>query len=195
MKRLAILGSTGSIGQSTLAVVAEHPGEFAVAGLAAGQNVKVLAEQVRQFRPARVSVQSEAVAAHLRELLDRDASPEILWGPAGVREVAVASGAELVVSAMVGAVGLEPTLAAIDAGLPVALANKETLVAAGSLVMAAAKNRGVPIIPVDSEHSAIFQALHGQPRGMCGGSGSLRPGGRFAPGTWSACARLRPPRP
>jgi 1-deoxy-D-xylulose-5-phosphate reductoisomerase len=164
MKRLAILGSTGSIGQSTLAVVAEHPNEFAVAGLAAGQNVKVLAEQIRQFRPARVSVQDETVAAALRELVPREGAPEILWGQAGAREVAVASGADLVVSAMVGAVGLEPTLAAIHAGLPVALANKETLVAAGSLVMAAARERGVPIIPVDSEHSAIFQALHGQRR-------------------------------
>jgi 1-deoxy-D-xylulose-5-phosphate reductoisomerase len=162
MKRLAILGSTGSIGQSTLAVVAEHPGEYAVTGLAAGQNVKVLAEQIRQFRPVRVSVQSEAVAAQLRDLLPGAEAPEILFGPAGAREVAVASGADLVVSAMVGAVGLEPTLAAIQAGLPVALANKETLVAAGSLVMAAAKAKGVAIIPVDSEHSAIFQALHGQ---------------------------------
>jgi 1-deoxy-D-xylulose-5-phosphate reductoisomerase len=164
MKRLAILGSTGSIGQSTLAVVAEHPGEFVVTGLAAGQNVQVLAEQIRRFRPARVSVQSEAVAAHLLELLPPDEAPEILWGRAGAREVAVASGADLVVSAMVGAVGLEPTLAALQAGLPVALANKETLVAAGSLVMAAAKAKGVPIIPVDSEHSAIFQALQGQSR-------------------------------
>ncbi|MFZ5449693.1 MAG: 1-deoxy-D-xylulose-5-phosphate reductoisomerase [Thermodesulfobacteriota bacterium] len=162
MKRLAILGSTGSIGQSTLAVVAEHPEEFAVAGLAAGQNAQVLAEQIRQFRPALVSVQDKAVAAQLRELLSRDGNLELLWGPEGAREVAVASGADLVVSAMVGAVGLEPTLAAIQAGLPIALANKETLVAAGSLVMAAAKKRGVPIIPVDSEHSAIFQALHGQ---------------------------------
>jgi 1-deoxy-D-xylulose-5-phosphate reductoisomerase len=164
MKYLAILGSTGSIGQSTLAVVAEHPGEFAVTGLAAGQNVKVLAEQIRQFRPARVSVQDEAVAADLRQLVPAKGAPEILWGRTGAREVAVASGADLVVSAMVGAVGLEPTLAAIQAGLPVALANKETLVAAGSLVMAAAQERGVSIIPVDSEHSAIFQALHGQRR-------------------------------
>ena len=162
MKSLAILGSTGSIGQSTLAVVAEHPGEFAVTGLAAGQNIKVLAEQIRQFGPARVSVQDEAVAANLRQLLPPGAAPEILWGAAGAREVAVASGADLVVSAMVGAVGLAPTLAAIQAGLPVALANKETLVAAGSLVMEAARERGVSIIPVDSEHSAIFQALHGQ---------------------------------
>jgi 1-deoxy-D-xylulose-5-phosphate reductoisomerase len=162
MKRLAILGSTGSIGQSTLAVVAEHPEEFTVTGLAAGQNVKILAEQIQQFRPALVSVQSEAVAAQLRELVPPAGTPQLLWGPAGAREVAVASGADLVVSAMVGAVGLEPTLAAIQAGLPVALANKETLVAAGSLVMAAAHKHGVSIIPVDSEHSAIFQALHGQ---------------------------------
>lgn len=162
MKRLAILGSTGSIGQSTLAVVAEHPEEFAVTGLAAGQNAKILAEQIRQFRPALVSVQDEKVAAHLRELLPQAEIPELLSGPDGARQVAVATGADLVVSAMVGAVGLEPTLAAIQAGLPLALANKETLVAAGSLVMAAAKAKGVPIIPVDSEHSAIFQALHGQ---------------------------------
>ena len=162
MKRLAILGSTGSIGQSTLAVVAEHPDEFAVVGLAAGQNVQVLADQIRRFHPAMVSVQNESVAAQLRELLPREGAPELLWGPEGAREVAVATGADLVVSAMVGAVGLEPTLAAIQAGLPVALANKETLVAAGSLVMAAAKAKGVSIIPVDSEHSAIFQALRGQ---------------------------------
>ncbi|MDP2046115.1 MAG: 1-deoxy-D-xylulose-5-phosphate reductoisomerase, partial [Deltaproteobacteria bacterium] len=115
MKSIAILGSTGSIGQSTLAVVAEHPGEFAVSGLAAGQNVKVLAEQIRQFGPARVSVQDEAVAATLRELLPPAGAPDILWGAAGAREVAVASGADLVVSAMVGAVGLSPTLAAIQA--------------------------------------------------------------------------------
>jgi 1-deoxy-D-xylulose-5-phosphate reductoisomerase len=164
MKRLAILGSTGSIGQSTLAVVAEHPEEFAVLGLAAGGNVNLLAEQIRQFRPTLVSVQSETAATQLRELVAREGSPEILWGPAGARQVAVAPGVDLVVSAMVGAVGLEPTLAAIQAGMPVALANKETLVAAGSLVMAMAKAQGVPIIPVDSEHSAIFQALHGQRR-------------------------------
>jgi len=162
VKRLAILGSTGSIGVSTLAVVAQHPGEFAVAGLAAGQNVKLLAEQIRQFRPALVSVQDEVVAAGLKELLPQTGAPEILWGAQGACRVATAPGVDLVVSAMVGAVGLEPTLAAVQAGIPVALANKETLVAAGPLVMAAAKERGVPLIPVDSEHSAIFQSLQGQ---------------------------------
>ena len=162
MKRLAILGSTGSIGSSTLAVAAEHPGEFQVTGLAAGQNVQLLADQVKQFHPAVVSVQDEAGAAGLRALLPGAGAPEILTGPGGVLQVATASGADMVVSALVGAVGLSPTLAAIEAGIPVALANKETLVAAGPLVMAAARARGVPLIPVDSEHSAIFQALQGQ---------------------------------
>jgi 1-deoxy-D-xylulose-5-phosphate reductoisomerase len=164
MKRLAILGSTGSIGQNALAVVAAHPEEFAVVGLAAGQNVAVLAEQIRQFRPARVSVKDEASARRLRERLSPAPAPEILTGPAGAVQVATSPGVNLVVSAMVGAVGLEPTLAAVEAGITVALANKETLVAAGPLVMAAARDRGVAIIPVDSEHSAIFQALQGQRR-------------------------------
>jgi 1-deoxy-D-xylulose-5-phosphate reductoisomerase len=162
MKRLSILGSTGSIGQSTLAVVAEHPGEFQVAGLAAGRKIQVLAEQIQQFRPALVSVQDEAGVAALRDLLPPDAAPEILCGAAGVLQVATGVDADMVVSAMVGAVGLPPTLAAVEAGIPVALANKETLVAAGDLVMAAAQSRGVPLIPVDSEHSAIFQALQGE---------------------------------
>jgi len=164
MKRLAILGSTGSIGQNTLSVVAEHPQEFMVVSLAAGQNTALLAEQIEQFRPRVVSVQDEAAAARLKELTPPSLAAEILFGPEGAVAAATAPGADLVVSAMVGAVGLEPTLAAVDAGIPVALANKETLVAAGSLVMALARTRGVPLIPVDSEHSAIFQAIQGQRR-------------------------------
>jgi len=165
MKRLAILGSTGSIGCSTLAVVAEHPEEFTVVALAAGKNVTLLAEQTRQFHPALVSVQDETAAARLRELLSgSNPAPEIMAGRSGALAVATAPGVEMVVSAMVGAVGLEPTMAAIRANLPVALANKETLVAAGPLVMSLAKEKGVPLIPVDSEHSAIFQALQGQRR-------------------------------
>jgi len=135
-----------------------------VVGLAAGKNVDLLAEQIKRFRPVLVSVQDEAAAARLRELVGPNPAPEILAGRSGALAVATAPGVELVVSAMVGAVGLEPTLAAIRANLPVALANKETLVAAGPLVMALAKERGVPLIPVDSEHSAIFQALQGQRR-------------------------------
>ncbi len=164
VKNLAILGSTGSIGRSTLAVVAEHPGEFLVKGLAAGRNAELLAAQIRQFRPARVSMQDEEAAARLRELLPPGKNPEILAGPQGAAAVATMAGVDLVVSAMVGVAGLEPTLAAIHAGLPVALANKETLVAAGPLVMAAARERGVALIPVDSEHSALMQALQGQRR-------------------------------
>ncbi len=162
MKRLAILGSTGSIGQNALAVVAEHPQEFQVVGLAAGKNVGMLAEQIRAVRPARVSVQDEAVARDLRESLAGHPLVEILVGPEGAVSVASAPEADIVVSAMVGAVGLPPTLAAVEAGKTVALANKETLVAAGPLVMSAVVARGVALIPVDSEHSAIFQALEGQ---------------------------------
>jgi 1-deoxy-D-xylulose-5-phosphate reductoisomerase len=187
MKRLAILGSTGSIGRSTLAVVAEHPAEFGVAALAAGKNVALLAEQIRQFQPALVSVQDEAAAARLRELVGQNPGPEIFAGRSGALAVATAPGVDLVVSAMVGAVGLEPTLAAIRANLPVALANKETLVAAGPLVMALAKERGVPLIPVDSEHSAIFQALQGQRRADIRRLWLTASGGPFR--TWEA-ARL-----
>ncbi len=164
MKRLAILGSTGSIGQNALAVVAEHPQEFQVVGLAAGKNVRVLAQQIREFRPKWVSVQDEAVARELRESLANFPSLDILSGPEGAVAVAAAPEADLVVSAMVGAVGLKPTMAAVEAGKTVALANKETLVAAGPLVMAAVAARGGTLIPVDSEHSAIFQALAGQRR-------------------------------
>jgi 1-deoxy-D-xylulose-5-phosphate reductoisomerase len=164
MKRLAILGSTGSIGQNALAVVSEHPHEFQVVGLAAGKNVGVLAEQIRMVRPLQVSVQDEATAQKLKKTLAGDPPVEILAGPEGAVAVAAAPEVDLVVSAMVGAVGLEPTLAAVKAGKTIGLANKETLVAAGSLVMAAVAANGATLIPVDSEHSAIFQALEGQRR-------------------------------
>jgi len=164
MKRLAILGSTGSIGRNALAVAAAHPEEFRVVGLAAGKNLAVLAEQVRAVGPARVSVQDEEAARELKALLKGETSVEILAGSEGAVAVAADVNADLVVSAMVGAVGLEPTMAAIEAGKTVALANKETLVAAGSLVMAAVAKNGAALIPVDSEHSAIFQALEGQRR-------------------------------
>ena len=164
MKKIAILGSTGSIGQSALKVVAEHPEEFTVVALAAGRQVSLLAQQIAAFRPALVSVQDEAGARALRDLLPAGSVPEILVGPEGACRVATAPGVDLVVSAMVGAVGLKPTLAAVEAGITVALANKETLVAAGPLVMAAARRNGAALIPVDSEHSAIFQSLEGHRR-------------------------------
>ena len=161
---MAILGSTGSIGQNALAVVAEHPQEFQVVGLAAGKNLGVLVGQIKELHPALVSVQDEIAARELRALLGSDASVEILSGSEGSVAVAMAAEVDLVVSAMVGAVGLEPTLAAVEAGKTVALANKETLVAAGPLVMAAVAANGAALIPVDSEHSAIFQALAGHSR-------------------------------
>ena len=161
MKRLAVLGSTGSIGRNVLDVVRQFPEKFQIVGLAAGRNLRLLAEQVRDFQPALVSVQDKSLAADLASLLASPNHTKIVSGIAGAKEVAASSQADLVVSAMVGAVGLEPTLTAIHQGIAVALANKETLVTAGPLVMAAAREQQVPIIPIDSEHSAIFQAIQG----------------------------------
>jgi 1-deoxy-D-xylulose-5-phosphate reductoisomerase len=192
MKRLAILGSTGSIGQSALSVVAEHPEEFRVVGLAAGKNVALLAEQIRRFRPTLVSVQDEDAARRLKELVNGPGAPEILMGPGGALAVAGAPDANLVLSAMVGAVGLEPTLAAIEAGKIVALANKETLVAAGPLVMERVKANGTALIPVDSEHSAIFQALHGQRREDIKKLWLTASGGPFRSWTLAQLAKVTP---
>jgi 1-deoxy-D-xylulose-5-phosphate reductoisomerase len=159
VKRLTLLGSTGSIGEQTLAVALEFPERFRVAALAAGRNVARLAEQVRQLRPERVAVADEGAARELTERLGRE-TPELGVGAAGL--VAVAEHpADLVVAGLVGAVGLAPTLAAIRAGRDVALANKEVLVMAGALVQREVRRRGVRLLPVDSEHSAIFQALAG----------------------------------
>src|SRR5512139_1423702 len=135
MKSLAILGSTGSIGVSTLEIVAAHPGRFRVVALTAGRNLALLEQQVRAFRPQWVAVADAADAAALKARLG-SLAPCILSGRDGLLACAADSGAQLVVSAIVGAAGLEPTLAAIEAGLDVALANKETLVAAGEVVMA-----------------------------------------------------------
>ena len=160
MKRIAVLGSTGSVGEQTLEVAAAFPDRFQVVALAAGRRIEKLAEQVRRFRPALVSVAEAEDALALRDLLGA-AAPAIAFGDAGLAEVATAD-ADLVVSALVGAVGLEPTLAAIRAGRDVALANKEVMVMAGALVLREVKARGVRLLPVDSEHSAIFQVLAGQ---------------------------------
>jgi len=161
VKRLAVLGSTGSIGRNVLEVVRQFPERFQIVGLAAGQNLSLLAEQVREFRPALVSVADSRLQSELGQRLPQGTGCRIVGGMAGAIEVAAGTGADLVVSAMVGAVGLEPTMAAIEQGIAVALANKETLVVAGPLIMAAARQRQVPIIPIDSEHSAIFQAIQG----------------------------------
>ena len=164
MKTLSVLGSTGSIGVSTLHVVAAHPQEFSVTALAAGRNVRLLSEQIERFRPRLAAVIDEEHASRLRGMLGRAPKTRILSGMEGYREAAAAAGTDMVVSAMVGAAGLVPTLEAIEAGRDIALANKETLVMAGRIVLRKAAERGVNIIPVDSEHSAIFQCLQGHGR-------------------------------
>jgi len=161
MKKIALLGSTGSIGTSTLDVVRRNPQQLQVAAMACGRNVERVLEQIREFSPSLVSVTAEADAVRLREALGAEA-PEILWGREGSVRVATHPEAQTVVSAIVGAAGLEPTYAAIQAKKDIALANKETMVVAGEFMNAAARHRGVKIFPVDSEHSAIFQCLNGE---------------------------------
>lgn len=159
-KRIAILGSTGSIGTQTLDVIAHDPDSYRVEGLAAGSNVKLLLEQVRRFRPRIVSVASKELAEQVRLHVGPDV--RVFYGEQGLIEVAAGTEAELVVTALVGSQGLKPTLAAIEAGKHIGLANKETLVTAGHLVSRLAASRGVSLLPVDSEHSAVFQCLNGE---------------------------------
>lgn len=158
MKRIAILGSTGSIGTQALALAARHPDRFRVVALAARENLDLLTEQVRTFHPRLVSVATADGAGALRSRLD-GAGTEVVWGEAGILQVATDPDADLVLSAVVGAAGLLPTFAAVRAGKVVALANKEALVTAGELITAEAARRGARLLPVDSEHSAIFQCL------------------------------------
>ena len=158
-KRIALLGSTGSIGQQTLDVVRRFPDHFRIVALAARSNVSLLAQQVREFQPDLVTCFADTpeVEAKARQLL-----PEAVFGEQGLLAVATHADADIVVAATSGLVGLKPTLAAIGAGKVIALANKETLVMAGHLVMQAAQRAGVPIFPIDSEHSAIWQCLRGE---------------------------------
>lgn len=162
VKGIAVLGSTGSIGRSTLEVMRRHPGSFRVVTLAAGTNVELLKAQVQEFRPAFVSVLTEEASGSLKSYID--ASTEVGFGLEGAERAATYEGVDITVSAIVGAAGLLPTLAAIRAGKDVALANKETLVAAGPIVMEEVRKNGVRLLPVDSEHSAVFQALLGHRR-------------------------------
>ena len=161
-RKIAILGSTGSIGENALRVAAQFPERIEVAALAAGANWERLAEQARRFRPRLVALADPGAAARARDALP----PGIraLSGEEGLREAAAGAGADLVVSALVGAAGLRPTLAAIEAGASIALANKEALVMAGALVTSRARARGAALLPVDSEHAAAAQALAGRPR-------------------------------
>ncbi|CAM4242770.1 1-deoxy-D-xylulose-5-phosphate reductoisomerase [Paenibacillus tarimensis] len=160
MKQISILGSTGSIGTQTLDVIANDPEQYEVAGLAAGTNVRLLVEQALRFNPKKVSLATREAAEEARVGLP--AEIKVLYGEEGLDEIAADTGAECVVTALVGSQGLRSTLAAINAGARIGLANKETLVTAGHLVMRQAADRGVDILPVDSEHSAIYQCLNGE---------------------------------
>lgn len=161
MKRITILGSTGSIGTKTLDVIESHPDDFTVVALASHSNIALLAEQAKKYRPKLVAIYDESKFSDLKNsLIGTDI--KLACGASGVEEVARYDGADLTLIAIAGSAGLIPTLAAIEGGKTVALANKEPLVMAGGIITARAKEKGTKIIPVDSEHSAIFQCLNGQ---------------------------------
>lgn len=165
-KPISIVGSTGSIGTQTLDIVAENPDKFRVVALAAGSNVTLLADQVKAFKPQLVSIRNESLVGELKEALaDADYMPDIIPGEQGVIEVARHPECVTVVTGIVGCAGLKPTVAAIEAGKNIALANKETLIAGGPFVLPLAHKHNVKILPADSEHSAIFQCIQGFPEG------------------------------
>jgi 1-deoxy-D-xylulose 5-phosphate reductoisomerase len=162
VKKIAILGSTGSIGTQTLEIVRENT-DLEVVGLAAGSNVELLEKQVREFRPRLVSLQSEKYCKELKLRL-ADMEVEIVSGMEGLIQIAEMEESEVLITAIVGMIGIQPTIAAICKGKDIALANKETLVTAGHIIMPLAAQKGVSILPVDSEHSAIFQSMQGENR-------------------------------
>lgn len=163
MKKVAILGSTGTIGRNTLDVIRHHQKRFRVAALAAGSNIRLLEEQIREFRPEIVSLERKEDAEFIRNRFKKD-SLRVTYGLDGVLEIGGNPGNDIVVSAITGINGLKPTLAAVRAGKSVALANKESMVVAGSLLRAEARKSGARIIPVDSEHSGVLQCLAGEDR-------------------------------
>jgi len=164
MKYLSILGSTGSIGTRALEIVRMHPDHFKVKALTAANNIDALARQIVEFKPELVAVLNETKAMELSRILKGNDRPQILFGEDGYCEAASYRDSDMILLAMVGSVGLKPALCAIASKKQIALANKETLVMAGQIVMAAARENGVSILPVDSEHSAIFQCLKGNPK-------------------------------
>jgi 1-deoxy-D-xylulose-5-phosphate reductoisomerase len=165
VKAITLLGSTGSIGTQTLDIVAQYPEQFQIVGLAAGRNVELLARQIRQFRPQIVALSDSEALPDLRlAIADVDPQPILLGGAEGVVEVARYGESQSVVTGIVGCAGLLPTLAAIAAGKDIALANKETLIAGGPVVLPLVQQQGVKLLPADSEHSAIFQCLQGVPQ-------------------------------
>ncbi|MFO5527381.1 MAG: 1-deoxy-D-xylulose-5-phosphate reductoisomerase [Cuspidothrix sp.] len=166
MKAITLIGSTGSIGTQTLDIVSEHPDKFRIVGLAAGRNVELFAAQIRQFRPQIAAISAADKLPELQEAI-RDVYPQpiLLAGETGVIEVARYGDAQTVVTGIVGCAGLLPTIAAIEAGKDIALANKETIIAGAPVVLPLVEKHGVKLLPADSEHSAIFQCLQGVPQG------------------------------
>lgn len=162
MKKIGILGSTGSIGTQTLEIVRSNP-DLQVIALAAGSNVSLMEQQVREFHPMLAVMGSEEAATDLKNRI-ADTDTRVSAGMEGMLELAILPQMEVLVTAIVGMIGIRPTIAAIKAGKTIALANKETLVTAGHIIMPLAKEKGVSILPVDSEHSAIFQSMHGENR-------------------------------
>jgi 1-deoxy-D-xylulose-5-phosphate reductoisomerase len=165
VKAITLLGSTGSIGTQTLDIVSEHPDKFRIVGLAAGRNVELFAAQIRQFRPQIAAISATEKLPELKEAIkDLNPQPILLAGEAGVIEVARYGDSETVVTGIVGCAGLLPTIAAIEAGKDIALANKETIIAGAPVVLPLVEKHGVKLLPADSEHSAIFQCLQGVPK-------------------------------
>ena len=164
MKKISILGSTGSIGCSALDVIEKNTERFQVVALAAGKNIRLLKKQIEKFKPKVVAVSTKESALKLREALTEKNKVKIFYDEEGLKEIASYPSADIVISAISGSAGLIPTLTAIEAGKDIALANKETMVMAGEIVIKTAMKKRVKIIPVDSEHSAIFQCLEGQTR-------------------------------
>lgn len=160
MKKIGILGSTGSIGSQTLDIVRKEP-DIEVVSLAAGSNVELMEKQIREFHPSLVAMWSEKAAEDLRQRV-KDLPVRVTSGMDGLLEISTLAEMEVLVTGIVGMIGIRPTIAAIESGKAIALANKETLVCAGHLIMPLSRKLGVPILPVDSEHSAIFQSLHGE---------------------------------
>ena len=164
-KAISILGSTGSIGTQTLDIVRSHPDKFRVVGLAAGRNIDLLVEQVTEFHPEIVATHDESLLPELKERLKEFSDVQVIAGKEAIAEVARYGDSESVVTGIVGCAGLLPTIAAIEAGKDIALANKETLIAGGPVVLPLIEKHGVKLLPADSEHSAIFQCLQGVPEG------------------------------
>jgi 1-deoxy-D-xylulose-5-phosphate reductoisomerase len=164
MKNIAILGSTGSIGVNALRMIKANPEEYKVIALAAGKNIELLLEQVKDFRPTAIAVLEETAAMELKAQLTNAGKIQVFFGTEGFSRLATMEGVDTVISAMTGAAGLLPTYSAIRTGKDIALANKETMVMAGPLIMAEAKKQGTSVLPIDSEHSAILQSLMGHPR-------------------------------